>query len=210
MVSDKGRIKSLERTIVRKDGQKQTKCEKIMVGSVTSDGYRSVKLSRNDSYKCVGIHRLVAEAFIENPNNLSDVHHKDFDRTNNAVSNLAWCSHADNVRHSIDAGRHVCTKDLTGKNNPNFGNHKLHDVYKDKAYAIKMLSRPRGQNGRAKRIVASRSGCADAEFACILDCAEYIKQKHNLSVKVKSMRGRIANACKTNTQYMGYSLKFAE
>ena len=46
------------------------------------------------------IHRLVAEAFIPNPNNLDTVNHKDEVKTNNVVSNLEWMSSADNVAYS--------------------------------------------------------------------------------------------------------------
>lgn len=72
-----------------------------------SDGYFEVTLGRA---KCrharVRVHRLVAEQFIPNPNNLPEVNHIDFDRTNNDVSNLEWVSHLDNVRHSSSQGRY--------------------------------------------------------------------------------------------------------
>lgn len=51
------------------------------------------------------IHRLVCENFISNPNNLPQVNHKDFDKSNNHVDNLEWISKADNIQHSHDNGR---------------------------------------------------------------------------------------------------------
>lgn len=51
------------------------------------------------------VHRLVAKAFIPNPNNLPQVNHKDFDKSNNDVSNLEWSSRADNIQHSHDNGK---------------------------------------------------------------------------------------------------------
>lgn len=51
------------------------------------------------------VHRLVAEAFIENPDNLPQVNHKDFDKSNNCVANLEWISKADNIQHSHDNGK---------------------------------------------------------------------------------------------------------
>lgn len=74
-------------------------------------GYLSVLVGyfRNKNGKKVGIrkyvHRLVAEAFLPNPENLPQVNHKDFDKTNNTVDNLEWISRADNIQHSHDNGK---------------------------------------------------------------------------------------------------------
>ena len=51
------------------------------------------------------VHRLVAKAFIPNPDSLPQVNHKDFDKANNDVSNLEWISRADNIQHSHDNGK---------------------------------------------------------------------------------------------------------
>ena len=51
------------------------------------------------------MHRLVAKAFLPNPENLPQVNHKDFDKSNNDVSNLEWVSRADNIQHSHDNGK---------------------------------------------------------------------------------------------------------
>lgn len=65
------------------------------------DGYLSVGLSKNNRTKTKTVHRLVAEAFIPNPNNLEMVNHKDENRTNNNVENLEWCSRAYNQLYSL-------------------------------------------------------------------------------------------------------------
>ena len=67
-------------------------------------GYLQVFLSFNDERKQRLVHRLVAEAFIPNPNNLPQVNHKDGDKTNNNVSNLEWCTRKENVQHGYDTG----------------------------------------------------------------------------------------------------------
>lgn len=50
------------------------------------------------------VHRLVAKAYIPNPNNLPCVNHKDGDKLNNSVSNLEWCSYLENTQHAMDTG----------------------------------------------------------------------------------------------------------
>ena len=54
-------------------------------------GYYSVVLSKNGILKIFKVHRLVAQAFIPNPNNYKEVNHKDENKANNVVTNLEWC-----------------------------------------------------------------------------------------------------------------------
>jgi len=68
-------------------------------------GYLVVYLSVNHTIKNTKkIHRLVAEYFIPNPENLPQVNHIDGDKTNNKVSNLEWCSNKQNNEHAINTG----------------------------------------------------------------------------------------------------------
>ena len=66
-----------------------------------SDGYLNVGLSKNNVTKTKTVHRIVAEAFIPNPNNLEMINHKDENRANNNVDNLEWCTRAYNQLYSI-------------------------------------------------------------------------------------------------------------
>ena len=50
------------------------------------------------------IHRMVAETFLDNPNNLTDVNHKDGDKSHNSVDNLEWCDRRDKIKHAYDTG----------------------------------------------------------------------------------------------------------
>lgn len=64
---------------------------KLMTISIRKNGYCVVKLSNNGISKECRVHRLVAIAFIDNPNNLPYINHKDENKTNNHFSNLEWC-----------------------------------------------------------------------------------------------------------------------
>ena len=70
----------------------------------TRVGYFAVNLCKNGKMKTLQVHRLVAQAFIPNPNNLPQVNHKDGNKKNNKVENLEWCSAKYNVRHAIKTG----------------------------------------------------------------------------------------------------------
>ena len=67
-------------------------------------GYLRVSLSKNNRQVTVKVHRAVAIAFIENPNNLPQVNHKDGNKENNTVSNLEWVSNYENMQHAIKNG----------------------------------------------------------------------------------------------------------
>jgi hypothetical protein len=77
------------------------KTNKILKPNKGSNGYLLVHLYNNGiRSKHLLIHRLVAEAFLPNPNNYPQVNHKDYDRTNNRVENLEWCSPIQNLEYS--------------------------------------------------------------------------------------------------------------
>lgn len=71
-------------------------------------GYLNVKLHKDAHGKMMSVHRLVAIAFIPNPNNLPQVNHKDCNKTNNCVDNLEWITNRDNVIYAFKNGdRHI-------------------------------------------------------------------------------------------------------
>ena len=79
------------------------KTNKLLKQSQHKNGYMSVSIKiTNGSYKQYYVHRLVAEAFLPNLNNLTDVNHKDYNKQNNSVENLEWCSRSDNLKHSYN------------------------------------------------------------------------------------------------------------
>lgn len=73
-----------------------TKKNKLMTITIRPNGYCTVKLSKNNTARERKVHRLVAIAFIPNPNNYDCINHKNEDKTDNRVENLEWCDHAYN------------------------------------------------------------------------------------------------------------------
>ena len=108
-VSNFGRVKSLRKT-------NNQYSEHVTHGSSDGKhGYLKVKLKNETGNKTFQVHRLVAEAFIPNPNNLPQVNHKDENKKNNNVENLEWCDHLYNVnygtrtkRSALHQGKPIC------------------------------------------------------------------------------------------------------
>ena len=99
MVSNMGRVKSLERNVVKGKGGLYKIEEKILKSIKKRDGYLQINLSKDGKQKTHLIHRLVAQAFLLNPNNLVEINHIDEDKTNNRADNLEWCSREYNCNY---------------------------------------------------------------------------------------------------------------
>ena len=98
-VSNHGRVKSLARLVEYVDGRSYVKDEKILSTPPNTDGYPVTLLIKNKRKKSHRVHRLVAKAFVENPNSYDEVNHIDEIKDNNHVSNLEWCSRVHNMNH---------------------------------------------------------------------------------------------------------------
>lgn len=90
-VSSAGNVKTLARTKVGKGGGVWQVKEAILTPQKDAYGYYRVCLTKNGKSTYKRVHRLVAEAFIPNPDNLPQINHKDEEKLNNCVENLEWC-----------------------------------------------------------------------------------------------------------------------
>lgn len=109
-ISNLGKIKSFYRNR-----------EYVMAPTKNSDGYLQIKLCKSGKRTSFAVHRLVAIHFVDNPQNLPEVNHKDFNRSNNIYTNLEWIEHIENVRYSSSQGHYK----RYGKRNPNYKNTTL-------------------------------------------------------------------------------------
>lgn len=92
-VSDCGRVRSVERTVRSSRGNATKRSpSKILKQVLLKSGYLTVELCKYGIRKKKLVHRLVAESFLDNPNNLPQVNHKDENKSNNVIDNLEWCS----------------------------------------------------------------------------------------------------------------------
>lgn len=108
-VSNLGNVKSEDFVVLCKDGRTFPRKGQMLQGRDNGRGYLKVDLRRNGVKRAYYIHRLVAEAFIPNPDNLPFVNHKDFNPGNNSVDNLEWTTPLGNVKYSEAAGHYIRT-----------------------------------------------------------------------------------------------------
>lgn len=89
--------------------------QKVLTPSKLRNGYMNIKLYKDFKQRNLLLHRVIAIAFIPNPNNLKTVNHKDSNRANNVLENLEWLTQSNNVIHGYINGLH-CTKGVKNGN----------------------------------------------------------------------------------------------
>lgn len=103
-VSNLGRVRSVDREIPAKNGGLRFYKGKILRTSLDTRGYPTAQFQHNSKHSSRLVHRLVAEAFIPNPENKPQINHKDGNKENNHVGNLEWVTPKENMRHAVLSG----------------------------------------------------------------------------------------------------------
>ena len=103
-VSTLGRVKSTK--------QWNGSCERILKQGISNKGYSVVALCKNGKPKSFNVHRLVANAFIPNPNNFDQINHINENKTDNRVENLEWCTSSYNMAYGTRLSKQIkkCSK----------------------------------------------------------------------------------------------------
>lgn len=96
-VNELGQVRSVNRIVETKDGGIRKYDGKELKLQIDKGGYAMVRLSKNGVHKMMKVHRLVADAFIPNPDNLPQIHHLNHDRKDNRVCNLKWVSKSEQM-----------------------------------------------------------------------------------------------------------------
>lgn len=114
-VSNLGRVKTIERAVPWLSRNRKTKANrtipsKIRASQINFRGYGRIQLSKGCKNVIFSAHRLVAEAFIPNPENKPFINHINCDRNDNRVENLEWCTSKENSQHRMKYGKVLKTQ----------------------------------------------------------------------------------------------------
>ena len=167
---------------------------------VTPDGYFQVACKR----RSIGVHRLVAMCFVDGRSDeRNEVNHKDFDRTNNAATNLEWMTHAENIKYSSLYG---VPKDIYGEKNPNWGNTKLSLFYASNPDVAKTKQgRPGERNGRSIAIDVFKDGQFVSHFDYLGACYEYMCSQFGWECTADSFRCGVRRSIPRGRPYKGFT-----
>lgn len=105
-VSNRGRVRSIDRYIKNSRGYTRLIKGRTITPTGNGNGYKLVGLSVCGHKKNFYVHRLVAKAFVTNPDNKPEVNHKNYKRDDNFAENLEWCTDKENTKYSVRNMRH--------------------------------------------------------------------------------------------------------
>lgn len=142
-VSNFGRVRSLDRLVQDKDLRKSRMLKgRVLKGKVTKPGYVEVGLrDLNKKVHFLLIHRIVAKAFIPNPEGKPQVNHLNGIKNDNRSSNLEWSTHKENVQHALLNGLTKVGEDSTSSKLTNEEVLEIRSLFRTKKYTFSELGR---------------------------------------------------------------------
>lgn len=158
-------IKDYPRYEIFKDGTVFSHITKKFLKPSDINGYESVELFNEYGSRRILIHRLVAQAFIPNPNNWPQVNHKDENKKNNNVNNLEWCTAKYNMNYNDGVKRRTAKRDYT---NPVFAQNARINGAKRSKPVIQINKSGCFVNSFSSGAEASR--CTGINQAHLLEC----------------------------------------
>lgn len=160
LVSKTGIVRSIDHYCEGRVGSgKQT--GRVLKQQICYKGYLRVSLNLNKKTFTTGAHRLVAKAFIPNPENKPQVNHINGIKTDNRVENLEWCTNKENVIHAVK----------NGLNNPNLcDKHHMSKLSNNDVYVARLLHK----NGSTGSFLAKKYDISQAAMSKILRNETYI------------------------------------
>lgn len=167
-ISNLGNVKSLSRITRNAKCSGYKRKERLLKQFSNKKGYLMVKLySEKNKSKSITVHRLVAQTFIPNPNNLPQVNHKDENKMNNSVDNLEWCTNEYNHNYGT-------AKERVLKSNINNG------LYKKMAKRMAKKVCQVDQTGNVVKIWNSikEAGMCGFDDSCISSCCKGKRKTH--------------------------------
>lgn len=190
-VSDTGLIRSVYRVVMRKNGNPLPRRPRIRKTPLTPAGYQSIRLNRDGKGESQTVHRIVAEAFIPNPDNLPVVRHLNDVKTDNRVENLAWGTWSDNEYDKVRNKKHHQTaKTKCSKGHPFSGDNLA--IYHRKSGGVSRICKEcsressRQSNQRLKGLEPPTHGTARAYGVYGCRCDECIAGMRERRLKWKS------------------------
>ena len=103
-ISNLANIRSINRSILTKSGYLKPEKERTLTQRISNKGYLTVTLSKNGQSNTKAVHRLLAQAFIPNPDNKPIINHRNGNKLDNAIDNLEWVTYSENAFHAYRTG----------------------------------------------------------------------------------------------------------
>lgn len=178
-VSNLGRVRSLN--------YNHTGEIKLLKQGTYKKGHKCVSLFKNKKGKTYSVHRLVAIAFIPNPNNLPIINHKDEDPSNNNVNNLEWCTVAYN--NTYGTARKRAGEKMRGENNPWYGKRLSEEHRKKLSNSHKGKYKGKESPVSKPILMYDKKGNFIRRFDCISDTNEYFGKKNAYKNVSSCLRG---------------------